>query len=258
MTQFESATTAQHTSGDHFSWFPDLSWGQGPGVYGGLTLAAMARTTENLADFPIRRISAELYAPVNATPCIVKVFEKRRGSKTQFFQVDVTQASQPVAFASIACGAARPKDFDRNPTKVLPTFTGPQMPKHPMMPAFTNHFDYRVCDGSFPMRNEKAPRLYSAGWLSLSEPGVRDAAMVIGLLDAWWPALLLAANGPRPMATVSFTADLLAPASTSSGPCFLEVETDHVVDGYAVETDRLWSADGQLLGIAQQRIALIK
>ena len=44
----------------------------------------------------------------------------------------------------------------------------------------------------------------------------------------------------------------------ADAPCLLTKEVRRVAHGYAVEDDALWSADGRLLAVAQQMIAIIR
>ena len=258
MSPFESASTIKQHAYNEFTWHANASWFQGRGAYGGLTLAAMLRAGERQTKLPIRRVHAELCAPVTDEACTLQVHAKRRGSNTDFISVDVTQANECVAYASLTFGARRTKKLDRSLKITPPPVDTNPLPKNPMMPAFTHHFEYRVADDGCPLMGNQATLVKSSGWIDFREPTRRDAALVVGLMDAWWPAVMTAASEPRPMATISFTADFAEPVQESDGPFFLEVETAHVSDGYSMETDKLWNQNGALLAQAQQLIAVIK
>ena len=258
MQTFEEATAVNRIGMNRFSWCADQRWFQGPGAYGGLTLAAMIRAAESVCDLPLRRFHAELCALVTKAPNVLSVETKRVGKMTQFLSVDLQQNETCVGYGSAVFGAARTTALDRS----LPTITPPRnikpIPTNSMMPAFTQNFEYRVSNDGFPMMGDARQSLKSSGWIDFKLPTARNSLLVVGLLDAWWPAVLCAAKTPRPMGTVSFTADFLRQPNADDGPFYLEVETDHVMEGYALETDRLWNQDGELLAQAQQRIAVIK
>ncbi len=105
---------------------------------------------------------------------------------------------------------------------------------------------------------DNSKSLKSCGWIDFKLPTEKNSRLVAALLDAWWPAVLCATRTLRPMGTVSFTADFLRVPNENDGPFYLEVETNQVVEGYAIEIDRLWNQDGELLAQAQQCIAVIK
>lgn len=258
MQTFEDATALKRIGENTFSWRADQRWFQGPGAYGGLTLAAMIRAAESLCELPLRRFHAELCALVTEAPCVLSVATKRVGKKTQFLSVEIQQNEMCVACGSAVFGAARTTALDRS----VPTITPPRpiepIPPNSMMPAFTQNFEYRVSNDGFPLMGDARQSLKSSGWIDFKLPTARNSLLVVGLLDAWWPAVLCAAKTPRPMGTVSFTADFLKLPNADDGPFYLEIETDHVVEGYALEIDRLWNQDGELLAQAQQRIAVIK
>lgn len=241
-----------------FQWAPKALWNQGFGVYGGLTFATIIQAASRVSDHPVRRLSVELCAPVLEETTILKVELKRRGGKTDFLNVEVLQNDQHVALAHVTCGAPRAADLDRKPRRDLPArsghIIGPDIP----MPSFSQFFAYEPCRGHMPMSGSSDPVLKSGGWIEPRFSGPRDHSLTAAVIDAWWPAILGAARGPRPMGTMSFAMDVLNLPAEVPGPFFLEVTSGLVTDGYSIETDELWDHTGQLIARAQQNIAVIR
>jgi hypothetical protein len=102
-----------------------------------------------------------------------------------------------------------------------------------------------------------------AGWVrergAIEDPAAPlDAAAVIGLLDSWWPCALVAESKPRAMATVAFTAELVADPATLDGaaPFAYRAHLAGEADGYSVELRQLWQGD-RLVGLNQQTFAVL-
>jgi hypothetical protein len=86
------------------------------------------------------------------------------------------------------------------------------------------------------------------------------AGLVLGLVDAWWPASYVAMSALRPMATVSFSAHLLVDPATLDveQPLAFESWVSAMEHGFTSETRRLWSPDGRLVVENHQSIVVIK
>ena len=86
------------------------------------------------------------------------------------------------------------------------------------------------------------------------------ARKVIGLMDAYWPAHFAMETTPRPMATVSFTLQLLVdPASLDPAePLFYRASAPAAHEGFVVEFRELWTARRTLVALNQQTFVIIK
>jgi hypothetical protein len=87
-----------------------------------------------------------------------------------------------------------------------------------------------------------------------------DEAGVAALADALWPASLVRLDSMRPMATLSFTLDLVADPATLD-PAQPLLHHGRLVagrDGYPVEIRQLWSPDGRLVTHNVQTMAIIR
>ncbi len=236
------------------------SWYQGRGVYGGLVFAQMVYKIERVSRFPIRRLTVDMCAPVAAGDVQIEVQEVRCGANTQFYYVACLQANKVVAHGTAVCGGSRVNDFDRHnfemPQPTPPTM--PSIPANPLMPTFTQHFEYWPTIGPFPFT--RSQKLDCGGWIRSRHDQTLDAALIVALMDAWWPAVSLGLNAPRPMGTISFTVDIcpMEEPLSSEEPCLLHNACSEVHEGYAVENNMLWSSTGKLLARSQQNVVIIR
>ncbi len=234
-------------------------WYQGRGVYGGLVFAQMVRALRSHTSFPIRRLNVDMCAPVEVGEIEITVQEARRGMNSHFFYICALQDKKVVAHGSAVCGGKRVDSFDAHlhPAPELNVPTIPSIPPNPLMPAFTQHFEYWPTIGVFPF--SRSEDLRCGGWIRSRHDSTIDAEMVVALLDAWWPSVSLRLDGPRPMGTISCTVDFsLVEPFEQSGPCLLENTCVEVHQGYAVENNVLWSSTGQVLARAQQNVVIIR
>ena len=82
---------------------------------------------------------------------------------------------------------------------------------------------------------------------------------MLGLLDAWLPALFTKLDAPRPSSTVSFMAELVVDPATLDprAPLRHRAEARAAAEGYCVELRELWSGS-TLVALNQQVFAVIR
>ena len=258
MPSFNQAASPNRTSPNTFEWSATQSWFQGRGVYGGLTFAMIAQAVEAFAEFPLRRLSVELCAPVSELKCELQLEQLRRGSSTQFVRFVLLQENQVVIHGSATCGLPRSSALDCSTAKELPSYNVPPIPRTPLMPPFSQHFIYRLTTGELPMSGHKITPLITGGWITPRCQSPIDIAVILGAIDGWWPALYLATRNPVAMGTISFAADIVKQSNWAEGPMYIESTTTHCTEGYAIEENRLWDHTGALLAQAQQSVAVIR
>mgnify|MGYP001160808613 CR=1 FL=1 len=237
----------------------DESWYQGRGVYGGLVFAQMAIQVSKHSNFPLRRLTVDMCAPVLAEDMVVEVQQARAGANSGFFYIACLQKGKIVAHGTAVCGGKRLGDFDQHtfvmPQREIPE--SPAIPQNPLMPKFTQHFEYWPTIGAFPF--SRSTNLECGGWIRSRHDSTIDVPMALSLMDAWWPSISLGIDGPRPMGTISFTVDFcFEDAFEQSEPCLLHNTCLEVQDGYAIENNMLWSANGRLLARSQQNVVIIR
>jgi hypothetical protein len=128
---------------------------------------------------------------------------------------------------------------------------------HPIAPVFTQHFEYRST-GLLPFWG--ASEATAAGFVREKITPTRiDAPAVIGLLDAFWPAIFAVESQPRAVATLSFAAQVLTDLTTLDPalPLFHRAEVVALREGFFVEMRELWS-NTTLVAMNQQTFAILK
>lgn len=261
---FQQVTTPEQVAPGRFAFTVHDGWQQGRGAFGGLALAAMARAVESFAATPERRLrtlTAELCGPVVPGPAEIVVEALRIGQGTSTIAARLLQGGALQTHAVVVLGR------DREPATACDPLPCPPMPPWRdvasipdgvLAPPFARHFEYRPT-GFIPFAGGSEPR--AAGWVRLRDSGpLRDDAFVVAMADAWWPALFAVLRAPRPMATVTFTVDVVGDCAglDPDAPLFHDARTLSARVGYAPELRTLWGADGRLLAINHQTFVIIR
>lgn len=264
-----SDVSTPRPEGDTFRLDVPPGWRQGRGAFGGLTIGAAVRAIELRVGDPRRRVrsvTAELTAPVEAGPAELAVEILRGGSSVTVARAALIQAGETRTHAVAVLAAARPaaaqlawRDLEPPPAppwrQVAVAPIGAPAAGAPW-PEFAQHFEYRIVEG-VPLTGGAAR---TVGWIRPRGPGgVRDAAYLAALADAWYPAALVRARELRPMATIAFTLDLVGGLDglDPEAPLLHRGTAPICADGYFLETRELWGEDGRLVAINQQTLAII-
>lgn len=262
---FAAATTARKLSdGKYVHEIPD-GWQQGPGAFGGLVLGLMSRVAldfENDVGRPLRALSGAVLAPVLPGEVTLGARLLRRGSGLSAVNVQLEQNGALAATCDVVLAKTRVSDGDwqeQEPPRfpdwktVEPWPMGP-----PIAPVFTPHFEYRGLEPT-PFAGEAKGR--GNGWIRAKAPGPRcDPSLIVGLIDAWWPAPYARFTAPRPMSTVAFTMQLFIDPSTldPQEPLAFRSTNPLAAGGYTLELRELWTKDGRAVAQNQQTFVLIK
>lgn len=242
-------------------------WQQGRGAFGGLVLGILARAMDDVARAhdgaprTLRSLTGDLCGPALPGEGAVTVTTLRRGKGMTFLDARLEQSGGVVARASAAFAASRglrtpqvsPPAPHAPPWRDVPVFDRPAT----LAPDFTAHYEYRS-SGPQPFAGGAIPAC--AGWVreKVHDGSALDTPAVVGLVDAWWPAVFSIEPAARPMATVTFTFELLADPSELPGDEPLQFASRAVVarDGLFVEFRELW-AGGRPVAFNQQTFAIL-
>ncbi len=225
------------------------------------TLArACERSTED-RDRALRSMTAELPGPTEPGPASIEVETLRAGNAVTTVAARLVQKGEVRAHAVAVLGRKRieaPPRSEAAPTATPFDRIEPLPSDAPFYPTFAKYYEFRNV-GPLPFMGGSEP--VASGWVRPRNPGPsRDAAWVIGCADGYWPASFTAEHGPRPMATIAFTIDLLADV----GALPLEEPLLHVgrvkaaSEGYVVEDRELWTAAGVLVALNRQTFVVIR
>lgn len=255
-------------AGDRYELDVPDGWRQQRGAYGGLVIASLVRAIEHRTNDPLRKtrsVTAQLAAPVDAGTAEISVEVLRAGSSVSTVRAQLTQAGTVKAHAVAVLAATR-----RGASPAWQDLAVPDAPSWRTIapagigpteamfaaPEFTQHFEYRVVSG-VPLSGGAAVTL---GWVRSRIPGgLRDAAHIAAMIDAWWPAALVRFTTPRPLATIVYTLDIVAGLDglDPEAPLLYRGTAPVCADGYFLETRELWGEDGRLVAINQQTFAII-
>jgi hypothetical protein len=257
---FEEITAVERI--DERTWsavVPDR-WQQGKGAFGGVVIGMLARAmgaTER--GRRLRSLSAELCAPAMPGPARIAVDVLRRGGSMTFLEARLVQEAAVVARASGSFASAR----NVAPAGIVaPAIAIPRWQDAPVVaaeglgPAFAQHYEFRLT-GPTPFAGSTEPR--ASGFVRPKNvPAAYDAPAVCALLDAWWPTAYTLASGPRGVATVGYTMQLLTdpksiPVSEPLYYSALGVEED---ENFFVEMRELWSGHRRI-AMNQQTFVLL-
>jgi hypothetical protein len=261
-SDFTTATTLVPGADDQLHWHVPDGWQQGRGAFGGLVLGALLRAIERAEPDPsrtTRTLTGDLCGPVLPGPATLTVEILRRGHNLSNVDARLIQHGEVQARASAVLSLPRPTATMPEPPRPPSTRDWRELPDlelaPPAAPVFTPHFEYRSFASSPFVAGDTHGTL---GYLRLRRPPARlDAPAMIGLLDAWWPAMFI--GRPRPVATVSFTAEILvAPDSLDpQTPLLFCGRVAALSDGFCVEFRELWSGT-RLVALNQQTFAVLR
>jgi acyl-CoA thioesterase len=245
--------------GDRYRLDVPTGWRQGRGMYGGLVVATLVRAIEHRIADParvIRTITAELPGPVEPGEAEITVEVLRAGKGVSTARAALVQHGETRAHAVAIAGARRKSELawqDLAPPTAPAWSTLQPVPWTPLLPEFTQHFDYRVTEG-IPGSGGEAR---TVGWVQPRVPSTRrDAGFIAEVIDAWWPAILpRLPGGMRPMATIAFTLELVG--EPGDGPFLYRATAPVCSAGYFLETRELWTAEGRLVARNHQTFAII-
>jgi hypothetical protein len=209
----------------------------------------------------VRAFTGDLCGPALASESRVLSRVLRRGNNQTNVAATLEQDGGVVAHATCVLSAPRkvrpPPRFVLEPPSRTPyDATDVTILPPTTTPVFTQHYEYRVVTG-IPFR--AGPDALVTGWIKERVPLTRvTAATLLGRLDAFWPAIFAVEETPRPIATVSFLAEIFVEPSTldPAAPLFYRARVVASAGGYFVEMRELWNGDVPV-ALNQQSLAML-
>jgi acyl-CoA thioesterase len=238
-------------------------WRQGRGAFGGLTIAAAIRAIEARVADPrrtVRTVTAEIPAPTLIGDARFTVDVLRSGNSLTVARASLAQGDEVTTHVVAVLAASRPVTDppawrELAPPAAPPWQSLPALPVNQAFPEFAQHFEYRLVAG-VPYTGGAAQTI---GWVRPRDAGEsRGAAFVAALVDAWWPATLVRQHGPRPLATIAFSLEVVSEPPPGDSPLLYRGTVPVAGDGYFLETRELWTEDGRLLAVNHQTFAVIR
>lgn len=254
-------------------WNVPEGWRNGRGVWGGLVSGQVVTAASHgiPEGWAPRSLTIAMMAPVPSGPVTCEVVDLKTGSAVMVRRVTLrSEQGEELTAATVVFGAPRlpttASNFDAG-APVVPIQTDvariPLGP--PLAPEFIGQLSFRPALG---LPYSGSQDRYTAGWIGPA-PGLSDEltpAVIAAYADAWWVACLPAldgaalADGPPPVATVDFS--LTFPQDPPAGASASEAGLWHVGEivagqgGYITEVRRLYDAEGRLLALNNQVVAI--
>ena len=263
MSDFATASAVTPLAGERFSADIPDRWQQGRGAFGGLVLGTLLRAIEACEPDrarATRTLTGDLCGPVLPGRVAVDVRTLRRGNNQSNLAATLTQGDAILASATVVLSPPRKAEGARfAPAPPPPLAPWRDVPVIPLDaaggPVFTQNYEYRGLGGAF-VRGDGV----IDGWIRERTPLAQlDAPALIGRLDAWWPTLFALDGRPRPVATVSFAAEILVDPATLAPeePFRYRAHMAAMHDGFFVELRELWQ-DDKVVALNQQTFAILK
>ena len=191
----------------------------------------------------------------------IEVVELRRGNNQTNLAADARRRRGVVLATATAVlvAAARRRRAAALAPPPPPTAPWRELPvlasAPPLGPLFAQHYEYRAAATAFAPR--RAGRSTASSASACRSPRV-DAPALVGRLDAWWPTLFALDGAPRPVATISFTAEILVDPATlpPDEPLRHRARLAALHDGFFVELRELWSGE-RVVALNQQTFAIL-
>jgi len=263
-TDFLSASAVAEVSPARFSVTIPDHWQQGRGAFGGLVLGTLLRAIERSepdAARVTRTLAGDLCGPALPGRAEIAVRTLRRGNNQSNLAAELTQDGAVVATASAVLSPARASAADVRfapapPAPLPPWRDVPDLGAGPPLgPAFAQHYEYRALGGTFA----RGPEPVIDGWIRERVPlETLDAPALVGRLDAWWPTLFVT-SAPRPVATISFVAEILVDPATLAPeePLRYRARMAALHEGFFVELRELWAGE-RVVALNQQTFAILR
>ncbi|HEX8951106.1 MAG TPA: thioesterase family protein [Polyangia bacterium] len=258
---FTDASAVTEVARHHYRAHVPDHWQQGRGAFGGLVLGTLLRAIEHAEPTrATRTLCGDLCGPVAPGDADIRVVELRRGSNQTNLAATLTQRDVVVATATAVLSSPRAVATPPfAPTPPPPASDWRQAPaiatERAGGPTFTRHYEYRSAAPAFA-RGEPLVD----GFIRERVPLPRlDAPALVGRLDAWWPTLFALDGAPRPVATISFTAEILVDPATlaAAEPLRHRARLVAMHEGFFVELRELWDGE-RVVALNQQTFAILR
>lgn len=240
------------------------TWTQGRASFGGLVAALLCEGMRRQVgqDRLLRSFSISFVGPVVPdVPLRVEPRVLREGRAVSQVQAHGLQDGGVAAAALASFGGGRESRL-HVPADPMPEARSPEdCPGSTFEPGksaeFTQYFEWRWAVGGRPLTGVRDREM--GGWIRFAEPQPEiSESHLLGLVDAWPPAVLPMLTERAPASTLTWTIDLIHPLPpiASDDWLFYRAVVDHVRDGYNQAEARLWTRDGALLALSRQTVAV--
>lgn len=239
-------------------------WAQGRTAYGGISAALIyAAIKEKITDDRLlRSFTCNFVGPLTCEePFDIEVEVLRQGKNATQVLAKAMQDGNVCALVQACFGVARKskvkvENHDKHDMS-LPK-KAKFLPQIPMVtPKFLQHLDLAIEDGGLPFTGSKKSHLH--GWMRFSKaPREITDIHLIALIDAWPPTPLQMLRWPAPASSMSWNVEFIHPHQHFQASDWLAYQshTRQAADGYAHTEANIWDAQGELVAISRQTVAV--
>lgn len=260
---FAQLLAALETSSDNTVVIP-ADWAQGRAGYGGLVAALVYDAMRRMAgdERPVRSLAITFVGPVlPGAPLQIESQQLRQGKAVSQMLGMARQDGQVMCIVQGSFGAARASVIDvaalPAPAVKAPEDCQPMPYIAGVTPEFIRHFDMCLGFGDLPFSSSTARE--HGGWMRFArDEGEVHAAHLLGLVDVWPPAVLPMLTERAPASSLTWTIEFVQPQPVVGATEWLlyRAEIEHARDGYGHTAAMVWRADGSLLAISRQTVAV--
>ncbi len=238
-------------------------WGQGRALFGGVTAAVAWQHAQHGVDDTkqLRSLTVSFVSPVQPGEVQLQRRVLREGSNVTQVAVELLQNGATVLSCLASFGRSRASTVavvDVKKPDIPSREKGLSFPPVDILPEFTSHFDYVVTVGGLPFTGNKSREF--GGWMRFSRENVpMNIGFLLGMVDAWPPALLPHLVQPAPASSLCWTIEFpeAFDANLRSSDWWQYVaHIDYAADGYGHTHTHIWDKDGDLVAISRQTVTV--
>ena len=237
-------------------------WSQGRTAYGGLLAAiGMAALREFVpADRQARSLFVQFLGPIPPGQSFdVKTEILSSGKSLTVGKVTIVVESKPCFLQVVTYAVGRESVAQVTPSQAPAWPAAETLQALPFLPNitpnFTQAFSYRWAEGPMPFSGSQESH-FGGYFAYKGEPGPAEVAL-LGMLDAWPPAVLPMLKGPAPASTVSWSVHLFdIPEVKAREWWSYRARTAAAGSGTATTQAELYSPDGRLVALSEQLVAV--
>ena len=220
-------------------------WAQGRSAFGGLTAALAIRALRaRLGDErPLRGIDVAFVGPLGGEVDIA-VDVLREGRHLTHATVTLRTEGKVAARAHGVLGTGRESSIKVDVPPPSPSVPFEQATPWPyiagMMPAFTQHIEFRGSEGDLPFSGSN--RATMGGWARIREGVPATIESLVAMTDVWPGPMMPLATKPMPASTIRMSVNVLDPPPAGfDGHYFFRSECTHAAHGYATVGGTMWA-----------------
>ena len=244
-------------------FIPD-DWAQGRTAYGGVSAAlSYVAMKEKVAKGRLMRsFNCNFVGPLTTNKAFtIEVEILREGKNASQVLARIVQDDKTCVLCQASFGVSRGSKIaiqnndkhGMSPPKKAKFI--PYIPK--VTPKFIRQFDLAIDKGAMPFTGSKESLIH--GWMRFKKPtNTIDDAHIICMIDAWPPTVLQMLRWPAPASTMSWNVEFIHPHGELKPEDWFayQVETRQAADGYAHTEANIWDAQGELIAISRQAVAI--